>query len=900
MCARHSSTRPRGRRRSGGLNPCRSATAEVVAGEAYLDVTYRIALANPTDRPADVVLLPRVDVLQKVDGVTGDLVVNRTGDALVAAVPPGWHGGLTIRTKVRIADDAASGWRRAVLAMPPAVSRSMDFDLPGRNVQLLLPPDRAIVTGLGASGERSRFRVVPLSGDSFVARWAALPPPRPAVYTLHETHRITEDVPAFSDDVELRFTFPGGLPASVSAGVPAGVAVSSVHVSGGASWKIAGDRLEIALSERLAGSTLVVQCHLDGAAQAGASGAQTIAVPLFGSPQAERRQGEVYVTGGRHELSFSALEGARQTAASGDWRLSCEFQGADVHIAVRAVPMPVRRQATVETHYAVSEYRVTGTHRVTLATEGAPAAALTLLLPPGQTARSVTGDVRDWSQEGGSVRIELAPKADAAPQVVVTTEALTGGRLQLELAPPTVEGATSSEYSMAVTHAPEVLLKTAEAEAPWRVTPQALPAWLAQLAPPIAYRYRDAAPAVALEALPVQAELRGTVQDHVAVGAERIQRDTLFLIDIQKRAVPSVDVLLPAGLTPESVEGPYVEGWDVAPAAGGGTRVTVRFPAPLTGGLHFRMLSSRPAATGVLSLSGIGLAGAPALHGWLGIGTDVSVRVLPVEDGHTNLASVRTDQAPAYLKGFSNRLVYEFYSTDWKLDLAAEHVPAVYDAETLNVLSFSASGIEATAFVNVKVAEGGVGELELRVPAGAAAPQVDAPDVVMARWGDGAVLVRFRGPRTGATTLRVDYVLPTGSRRRERERRAGARQRRPRAERRAAAGAGRAGGGRQGAAAPSRPAARGGRGALPRLVLPPRAPRAGGLRLPRRRLAPAGQRHHARPERADAAGHHPRGPRRDAGAGRRRDPQLACACSSRTPTASSSPSTWPASTRRRA
>ena len=570
-------------------------------------------------------------------------------------------------------------------------------------------------------------------------------------------------MPAFSDDVELRFTFPGGLPASVSAGVPAGVAVSSVHVSGGASWKIAGDRLEIALSERLAGSTLVVQCHLDGAAQAGASGAQTIAVPLFGSPQAERRQGEVYVTGGRHELSFSALEGARQTAASGDWRLSCEFQGADVHIAVRAVPMPVRRQATVETHYAVSEYRVTGTHRVTLATEGAPAAALTLLLPPGQTARSVTGDVRDWSQEGGSVRIELAPKADAAPQVVVTTEALTGGRLQLELAPPTVEGATSSEYSMAVTHAPEVLLKTAEAEAPWRVTPQALPAWLAQLAPPIAYRYRDAAPAVALEALPVQAELRGTVQDHVAVGAERIQRDTLFLIDIQKRAVPSVDVLLPAGLTPESVEGPYVEGWDVAPAAGGGTRVTVRFPAPLTGGLHFRMLSSRPAATGVLSLSGIGLAGAPALHGWLGIGTDVSVRVLPVEDGHTNLASVRTDQAPAYLKGFSNRLVYEFYSTDWKLDLAAEHVPAVYDAETLNVLSFSASGIEATAFVNVKVAEGGVGELELRVPAGAAAPQVDAPDVVMARWGDGAVLVRFRGPRTGATTLRVDYVLPTGS-----------------------------------------------------------------------------------------------------------------------------------------
>ncbi len=748
---------------SGGLNPCRSATAGVVAGDKYLDVTYRITLGNPTDCSADVTLLSSTGILEKVDGVTGDLVVNRVGDALMAGVPAGWNGTLTIRTKVAIADTGTSGWRLAAILMPPAVSRSMEFDLPGRNVQLDLPSDRALVTPLGVQGDRSRFRVVPLSGDKFVARWAALPPPRPAAYTLRETHRISEDVPAFADDVELQFDFTGATPHVVRAGVPAGVTLSRVQATGGAGWKIADGVLEVGVADGYPLSRLTVQCHLEGAAQTDALGAATFAVPLFGSPDAERWQGEVYVAGGRHELAFAALQGARQTAASGDWRLACEFQGKDIRIAVRAVPIPVRRQATVETHYAVSEYRVLGTHSVTLAVEGAPATALTLLLPPGQTARAVTGDVGDWSQDGGSLHVELAPKKDAAPTIEVTTESLTGGRLKLELAPPTVEGATSSEYFMAVTHAPEVLLKTAAAEAPWRVTPQALPAWLGQLSPPIAYHYRDAAPAVALEALPVQAEVRGTVQDHVAVGAERVQRDTLFLIDIQKRALPSVDVLLPAGLTPDSVEGPYVAGWDVAAMPGGGTRVTVRFPTSLTGGLHFRILSSRPASAGPLSLRGIGLAEAPALHGWLGIGTDVSTSVRPVEDGHTNLASVRTDQAPAYLKGFSNRLVYEFYSTDWQLALTVEHVPAVYDAEVLNVLSFSASGVEATAFVNVKVAEGGVGELQLSVPSGAAAPQVDAPDVVMTRWSDGAVLVRFRGPRTGATTLRVGYVMPTGA-----------------------------------------------------------------------------------------------------------------------------------------
>jgi len=751
------------------VNPCRSATATAVALDDYLDITYRVSLSNPTATPADVMLLMHTKVLESVEGVRGDLVVNRQGSALMASVPPGWQGELTIRTKSPIADAGGPGWRKAVISLPPAVSRYMDLDLPGRNVELTFPLSRVghypIVTTLPASGDRCRFRVIPVHDELFVPMWASLPPARPTGYSLHETHRITEDVPAFTDDVTLEFIFAGALPDSVSVKVPAGVAISSIEVSDGARWKIADGRLVVSLPDRLRGSALTVQCHLEGAAQPDGQGAHLFAVPLFAGPQAQRHQGAVYIDGGRHELAFAVLEGARQTAAEG-WRLACEFQG-DARIAVRAAPMAVRTEATVETHYIVSEYRVIGMHRISYQAEGEQPASLVLTLPVGHTVRAVSGDVRDWSQEGGVLRVALSGHAGAASHVQVTTESLTGGRLKLELAPPVVADATSVRYAMAITHSADVQLKTARAQAPWRVTPQALPAWLRSLSPPIAYSYRDAAPPVALEVLPVEAELRGSVQDHVTVSADRVRRDTLFLLDIQKRAVSELDFLLPAGLTAESVEGPYVESWDVGVGEDGSTRVSVRLPRPILGAMHLRLVSSRRASPGRVALRGIRLEGAPALRGHAGISTDVGVRVRPLEDGRMNLASVRTDQAPAYLAGFDNRLVYEFYSSDWELELTVEQVTPLYEAAVLNALSFRASGVEASALVRVTVLEGGLGELEVRLPQQAVAPEVEDPQVVSVRWSDGAGLMRFRGPRTGTFTVRVDYVVPAGTARSE-------------------------------------------------------------------------------------------------------------------------------------
>ena len=196
-----------------------------------------------------------------------------------------------------------------------------------------------------------------------------------------------------------------------SAKVPDGVAVSSLCVSDGAPVEDRGRPLQITLP-----------------AQAQRRGAHRAVPPRWRGPGGRRRARRPSTcrssaaprpSAGRATSTSTAAATtwpsprwrarARPPPRAGAWPASSRARAS--RIAVSAVPMPVRRQAVVETLYAVSEYRVTGTHRVTLATEGAQATALTLLLAPGQTARSVTGDVRDWSQEGASVRIRAAREA---------------------------------------------------------------------------------------------------------------------------------------------------------------------------------------------------------------------------------------------------------------------------------------------------------------------------------------------------------------------------------------------------------------------------------------------------------------------------------------------------------
>jgi len=753
------------------VNPCRKAAAQCRAGDRFLTVTYTIDLHNPSDASADVLLLPSVDILEKVEGARRGLTVNRIGSALWVSTPAQWKGRIVVTAKQRIERAQAGSAFSTKLSMPPAVARAIEFDLPGRNVKLKVSPE-AIIRALKTPGDRSRFRVLPLEGDLFAIEWQRVPPARSPRYALRQVHRIFERAPGFRDDVTLTFSFSDTLPRLVSATIPAGVHAERITAPAGVRWRLMKRTLEVFVPKDLAGKQLTVTCRLEGTARPAGGEAHLLDAPIFAAPGAQRVEGRVLLGGGVHELSFTVLKGAVQSAAESadgkSWKLACDFRGVGAKVAVKIVPMAPRRHAAIQSHYHVSDYRVSGMHRILVRCPVQPLASVELGLGEGQIVRTLTGQrMKSWVQRGRKVIIETAIPAGgqagfelATERLIRSDRAATTVRQGLSLDPLTVAGMTSRECSVRIAVAPNVLLKpTGKAEA-WRTRVDGLPEWLRGRSGAIAYRFGEALVPVELDVLPIVAQIRGTVQDHVTVLEDRIRRETLFALDVEKRSLDAVTVLLPPGLTVDDVGGPHIEDWGVAE----GNELTIRFKSALTGAVHFQLTSGRAIKPGRLTLRAIRLRAAPGLKGWLGISTDVSLSVRPMEDGQMALNSVRTNQAPPYLKSFDNKLLYELYGGDWKLALLHEDIPPVYTADVLNVLRFRASQVRATALFNINVTQGGVGTLQFELPANASGSLLSAPDVVQAELKDRTWHVRFRGKRTGSLHCRVDYdvVAPAG------------------------------------------------------------------------------------------------------------------------------------------
>ncbi|MCK4284016.1 MAG: hypothetical protein KAX44_06840, partial [Candidatus Brocadiae bacterium] len=753
------------------VNPCPEATVRCRADDRFLDVTYRLNLHNPTGRRADVRLLSSVDVLESVEGLKGDLVLSKAGSAVRASVPAGWRGLLILRAKQRISRRPAEGTFSARVAIPPALSRIVELDLPGGNVELQVRP-RCIVRRTDTDGDRTTFRLLPLQADVLTIEWRQVAPGRRPAYSLHEVHRITERAPGYRDEVTLEFLFPDTAPPMVSARIPAGVSVVAIEASHRAVWTLRQETLEVLVPEGFSSGALSVTCQLEGATSATEDGAaQLLEVPLFASPEAERHTGRVLLTGDLHELNFVALQSATQTAAEdGAWRLACDFRGPGARVLVKIVPIEIPAHASVETFYAVSAFKVDGEHRLSVMRDSAVVPPLEALLPAGHVVRSLSSPVPvNWSQEGWVLHVQTESAIRGPISVEFATEWLIGGKAQVQLGVPVVTTVASSRCAVGIRPAPNIQIKTAGEAETWRVPPGSLPEWMKDRQPSIGYTYTDAPVPVELEILPIEAEIRGQVQEHVTVWEERIQRDSLFLLEISKRPVEELTVLLPAGLNVERVGGPAIEGWELSEDQ---DELTVRFGGPVQGACHFYLASEQPAAPGRLVLHGIHLEAAPHLKGWLGIGSDVAVAVRPLEDGRLGIGSVRTEQAPAYLKGFDNKLLYEFYDSRWELELATEIVPPVYSAKVLNVFRFRAAQVAVSALFNVTVHEGGVSELDFELPANATGPQFQAPDVVLSQLGPpppageparGRTLhVRLRGKHTGTFACRLDYGIVSG------------------------------------------------------------------------------------------------------------------------------------------
>ncbi|MHC5034968.1 MAG: hypothetical protein ACYTFZ_08020, partial [Planctomycetota bacterium] len=527
-----------------------------------------------------------------------------------------------------------------------------------------------------------------------------------------------------------------------------------------ASWSIADGLLTARMPADFKGRSLAVVCRLRGAAAATDDG-YLLDVPLFTSPQAERHEGRVLLRADGHELSFAELASAVQTAVEGRrWQLSCDFRAPDAKVAVRIIPIEVPIRAEVQSHYYVSAFRVTGVHRVTVGDTLSELAAVEIVLPPGHVAKQVTSRIPlEWWQDGARLHVRPAAPAGRRLHIKLATDWVMGREQRIRLAPPVVQDVSSSEHAMGISFHPDIQVRTTGRAEEQRVRPESLPKWLKSKSPALGYRSRDAAVPVELEILRIEPEIRGSVQDHVGLTEERIARQTLFLLEVSKRALQELAVAVPPGWTVERVDGPLIESWDLTEDGG----LVVRFAQPIEGGYHFQVISSRPLSPGPITLHGLRLRPAPHLKGWLGISADVSVAVRPMEDGQTNLRSARTDRAPEYLQAFDNKLLYELYDSRWELDLLTELIPAVYTAEVLNVLGFRAAQADASALFRINVQRGGVGALAFELPENAAGPQFRGEEVVSSRVEDGVLHVRLRGKRTGTFACRLDYNVLTGT-----------------------------------------------------------------------------------------------------------------------------------------
>ncbi|MCD6416977.1 MAG: tetratricopeptide repeat protein [Planctomycetes bacterium] len=737
------------------INPCLRADVSGAAEGDYLRLTYQIRLSNPTDEVVQTPLLRRLGILEDVERSEDSLVVYRSEDRgdLAASVPARWRGDVTVRARQRISEVDRSA-RGCAIPLPPALSRSIELDLTGENLALEALPSVS-VEKLRASRRHSRFRILPGPDSSIRCVWRE-EPPMAGTWTLQEEHSVTIGALDFEDRVRLSFALPDAGTQTMSAGMPDGVTISEVSLDPRGSWRIHQGRLDIRYPGRQCGR-VVFQCILQGGLGKADGSARLLHVPLFGSERAQRRRGRVRINAARHELMFAQLRGATQVAPEGA-RLACDVHGRDALAVVRAVPLEARRHALVQSHYQLTRFDADGIHKLFLSDRKARRGTVTLDLPPGHLAGSVKGPIRDWSQEGTRLRIELDEKGTDETPVVIETEYLSGGKQEVELRPPVAVDATSADYAMGIAHKADLQIRTLGRDESWRVKPEQLPEWLRRRRPAIAYRYSDAAPAVLILAEPTRVDIRGSIQEHARILPERIERDALFLLTVSKRPVETLELALPPDLTLESVEGPAVETWD---SGDDPSRVTVRFLRPMEGSLHFRVLTRGPAGPKRLTLRGIRLTEAE-LKGWIGIDTDIAVQVRPLENGQMNLGSVRTDQAPAYLKVFDNQLLYRCYSSDWEMELTKKPVPTVYTAEALNALRFGATQTSATVLLRITVEQGGLSELELRLPPGASAPSIQVPNALTTRWRENVGRVQLSGRQTGTFLCRVKYAVPGG------------------------------------------------------------------------------------------------------------------------------------------
>jgi tetratricopeptide (TPR) repeat protein/type II secretory pathway pseudopilin PulG len=744
-------TGPAARAAEDAVEPAGSAELSCRVEGALVAVTWRADLANATSRKSPTVILPAGALaLTRIEAHPG-IVFYSHGGAVLADLPPEWEGRVTAAGTLPVARQRGDR-AGAVIPLPPALAVTIALEFVDGPVDLD-PPDGAVLLPRAGGQAGHSFRMVARGGRSLALAWNPAAPARPARWEAHERHSVTARSADYVDEVALAFDWEDGAPSEVVLEIPTDASLRRVDAPDAASWQLTGHALTVRLREDFPGGSLGAGLILEGPIARQSGGAGTFAVPLLVCPGAARHLGEVRVRAGEaDEVSFEeAVQTTGRSADGEGWRLGCTFHSPGARVVLRIAPARRPTRAEVVSAWKVSEFRAEATHRIKVVRTASDTSELLFALPERVLVSDCSADGGvEWSQEGTVLRVR--PKA-ASVDLIVRTERLTEDGGRWAVLPPVPQGVESVDYRLALHTVPGLRLTADPAFEAWRVRPETLPAWVEPRQAAACYAFTDRPQAVGVVVSPVQAEIRGRTLDWVAVREDRVHRESFLQLRIDRAALDRLEVVLPAGVIAERVEGPLVAGWEPK-ADGGGIVLTLR--RPTLGELSFIVVSSAPSGN-PLALQGIHPALAPQIGGFLAVGSAPSVEVRPLGGPTARMESRSPEQVPAYLRELGAGLFYEFYDGRWEAELQCRHVEPAFTSRALQAVSVSSAEARGIARFNVDVTQGALSHLEFVLPEAALAATYDGPQAVETRFADGRLRVRLAEPLTGRFSCAVEY-----------------------------------------------------------------------------------------------------------------------------------------------
>jgi prepilin-type processing-associated H-X9-DG protein len=456
------------------------------------------------------------------------------------------------------------------------------------------------------------------------------------------------------------------------------------------------------------------------------------------------------------DTEVQLLSGTLQDAATtnGVSRLT-GYLAADQVVALRwrAKVAAVAHQAlltvdsTITTHITATVVKYTNKFHYDII-QGS-VAELTLTLPVAQTLTHLDGEqIRDWHLSAAgdhqTLTIEfIKPVENSCDVILYTEQTVDGFDERLSVNPP--QPLNVERESGSLTVSVEDLLADIDA-----------PTALHQVNAPddalAAYEYHARPVALSLKLKPIEPVMAVTDRMTAQLEETRLVVACGLQLDVKKAGIYSMELTPPGGFAVADVRGNGIEDWNVSQG-----KIHVNFSTRVLGAYRLdvqleQALKTFPdrinlaplRVTGAAEESAqIGAASAPGIQ--LRTGTLAGLREIPV------------DRLPD--RG-GEILAYTAEQPDWTLSIASERLAARVVADVFNLVTVGEGSVGGSATIRYSLANQGVQEFKVRVPAAFKNVEFTGPDIRRKEQAGDVWTIGLQDKAWGGYTLVITYDYP--------------------------------------------------------------------------------------------------------------------------------------------